>query len=536
MTAVLGHTGHHAAAGSALTGMTTLLRLALRRDRIRLAVWIVLLTALAAYTPAALAMTYPDREQRLARIELMQTPAGIMLSGPMFGTDHTALGAMIANELMLTLIIATSILAILTVIRHTRAEEEAGAAELVQSSVVGRQARTVAALLLVTATNAVLALTMTVALTVGGLGGPDSAAFSLGITATATLFGTLAAVTAQLLRQSRTATGAAMGGLAIAALIRGVGDVIDHSGSAVSWLSPIAWAQQMRSFVDLRWWPLAMLIVLAAMLVAVALVCESRRQYDTGLIASTGERRGARTIPNVLVLNLVLQRGQLIGWGVALFLAGLTFGSMTRSLLDAANENELLARMLADSGADGAYTTMTQFLASATGAFVVAAVLRIHTDEQRGLAEPVLAAAVSRWTWLSSAVAATVVSTTVLLAAAGLGNGLGAAITTGAPAEVWRLTAAALAQLPAMAVLAGIAALAAALRRPLIGWLAEGFVVVALYLGALLRLPRWLVDLSPVGQTTAPRDVPTTALAVMVVVAVGLTAAAGYRYRRRDAA
>ncbi|AMO07132.1 MULTISPECIES: ABC transporter permease [Mycobacteriaceae] len=535
MNAVIERTGRHTATGS-LTGVATLLRLALRRDRIRLTVWIVLLTALPAYTPAALAMTYPDHEQRLARIELMQTPAGIMLSGPMFGTHHTALGAMIANELMLTLIIATSILAILTVIRHTRAEEEDGTAELVQSSVVGRHARTVAALLLVTATNAVLALTMTAALILGGFDVADSAAFSLGICVTAMVFGALAAVTAQLLRQSRTATGAAMGGLALAALIRGIGDVIEHSGSAVSWLSPIAWAQQMRSFVELRWWPLAMLSGLAAALVAVALACEGRREYDAGIITSTGERPRAMTIPNLFVLNLVLQRGQRIGWGVALFLAGLTFGSMTRSLLDAARGNELLARVLTDAGADGAYTTMTQFLAAATGAFVVAAVLRIHTDEQRGLAEPVLAASVSRWAWLLSAVAATLVSTTVLLAAAGLGNGLGAGIATGAPAEVWRLTGAALAQLPAMAVLAGIAALAAALRRPLIGWLAVGFVVVALYLGALLRLPRWLVDLSPVGQTTAPTEVPTLALAVMVVVAAGLTAAAGSIYRRRDVA
>lgn len=37
----------------------------------------------------------------------------------------------------LTLIITSSILAILTVIRHTRAEEGSGAAELVQASVVG---------------------------------------------------------------------------------------------------------------------------------------------------------------------------------------------------------------------------------------------------------------------------------------------------------------------------------------------------------------------------------------------------------------
>ena len=61
------------------------------------------------------------------------------------------------------------------------------------------------------------------------------------------------------------------------------------------------------------------------------------------------------------------------------------------------------------------------------------------------------------------------------------------------------------------------------------------FVVISLYLGALLRLPQWLVDLSPVGQTKAPMEYPVVALTVMVVVAVALTLVAGAIYRRRDA-
>jgi len=60
-------------------------------------------------------------------------------------------------------------------------------------------------------------------------------------------------------------------------------------------------------------------------------------------------------------------------------------------------------------------------------------------------------------------------------------------------------------------------------------------VSLSLYLGALLRLPRWLIDLSPVGRTTVPSTVPVTAMAVMVGVAIVLTAVAGWIYRRRDA-
>ncbi|MFG1931160.1 ABC transporter permease [Mycobacterium sp. NPDC048908] len=533
-TAVAGR--HEAVApGSPLTGATGLLRLALRRDRIRLSVWVAVLTLMMVYAPNAIKLAYPEEAQRLARVNLLKTPAGMMLGGPMFGGNETDLGVMMANELMLTLIVTASILAITTVIRHTRAEEENGSAELVLSSVVGRHARTYAALILVGGVNAVLAVTMTLAMASTGFRVVDTAAMCLGITGVAMVFGAAAAVTAQLWRQARAATGAAMGALAAAALVRGIGDVINNSGSALSWFSPIAWAQQMRPFVDLRWWPFALLVALALALMTLAAWLESRRQYDDGVMPSTGEKPNARPIRGVLGLHLTLQRGQAVGWTVGLFLAGLAFGSMTKSLLDAAKDNELLARVLAAQGNDGVYTTMTQFLAAAATAYVVSAVLRVYSDEQSGLGEAVLAGAVSRWRWLLTTVAAALIGSVVLMFFAGLGNGLGAGLTLGEPATIARLTLAGLAYVPAMAVIAGVAALAVAVRSTWIGWLAVTFVVTSLYLGALLRLPRWLIDLSPVGRTTAPSHYSAVALTVMVVAAAALTLMAGWMYRNRDA-
>jgi ABC-2 type transport system permease protein len=178
---------------------------------------------------------------------------------------------------------------------------------------------------------------------------------------------------------------------------------------------------------------------------------------------------------------------------------------------------------------------MTQFLAAAATAYVVIAVLRVYSDEQSGLGEAVLAGAVSRWRWLLTAVASALVGSTVLMFFAGLGNGLGAGLTLGEPGTIVKLTLAGLAYVPAMAVLAGVAAFAVAVKHAWIGWLAVTFVVVSLYLGALLRLPRWLLDLSPVGRTTVPTDFPAVALAVMVVAAAALTILAGWIYRSRDA-
>ncbi|MBI3691550.1 MAG: ABC transporter, partial [Mycolicibacterium aromaticivorans] len=92
-----------AAAPTRLTGTGTLVRFALRRDRIRLTAWISALTLMMVYAPNAIKLAYPDVAQRQARVDLLKTPAGIMLGGPMFGGNETDLGVMMANELTLTL-------------------------------------------------------------------------------------------------------------------------------------------------------------------------------------------------------------------------------------------------------------------------------------------------------------------------------------------------------------------------------------------------------------------------------------------------
>ena len=63
------------------------------------------------------------------------------------------------------------------------------------------------------------------------------------------------------------------------------------------------------------------------------------------------------------------------------------------------------------------------------------------------------------------------IGSTVLMFFAGLGNGFGAGIALGEPQTIVRLTVAGLAFVPAMAVMAGIAAVAVACGIPgSVGW------------------------------------------------------------------
>jgi ABC-2 type transport system permease protein len=87
------------------------------------------LGGLTVYSAVGLG-TSTHRGDRQSRAAVISTPAGVMLGGPGYGIENYTLGAMIANELGLSVMVAMAIMSLLLVVRHTRAEEDGGSAEL----------------------------------------------------------------------------------------------------------------------------------------------------------------------------------------------------------------------------------------------------------------------------------------------------------------------------------------------------------------------------------------------------------------------
>ena len=208
------------------------------------------------YAVSALPTVYSTPAERQVRAELMKSPAATMMSGPGYGLDNYTLGAMITNEMVLWLAVPAAMMSIFLVVRHTRAEEETGRAELIRSAVVGRYAAPVSALIVALMANAGVAVLTALAMMSGGLDATDSVAVGVGLGLTGLAFAGVATVTAQLTEHARSASSLAMAVLGAAFLLRAVGDAAQPGGSIVSWFSPLAWIQQRRPFVDLRWWPL----------------------------------------------------------------------------------------------------------------------------------------------------------------------------------------------------------------------------------------------------------------------------------------
>ncbi|MGH3441778.1 MAG: ABC transporter permease, partial [Nitriliruptorales bacterium] len=269
---------------SAFVGTGALTRLALRLDRVRLAVWILSLVAVTLVFGAAIGDLYPTvAARRQLELSIAANPALTAVLGPAF--DLATVGGLVAWRMGFLPLVLVPLMALLAVVRHTRAEEETGRQELVGSTVVGRRAPLTAALLVAAAASLAIGVLVAVGLVVMGEAVGGSVALGGSYVAAGWMFAAVAAVAAQITESARAAGGIAGTVLGLSYLVRGVGDAAGEGGlSALSWVSPLGWVLHVRAFAGERWWVLGLALALVAVLVAAAYGLVARRDLGAGLL------------------------------------------------------------------------------------------------------------------------------------------------------------------------------------------------------------------------------------------------------------
>ena len=533
--------------GSTITGTGTLLRFMLRRDRIRLPAWTLGLTLLMTYFATALDTIVQSPEDLEGLTAFSGSPAGALFGGPGFGFDQLTIERFLAGQYGLYVAIGAGLMGLLTMVRHTRAEERSGRAELIRANVVGRHAQLTAALTLTAAMAVLVALLIGVMMAGRGFDTGASLLFGASIGAVALAFAGIAAVSVQLSEYPRVASGMAGAALGAAFVLRGLGDMAAVQGSGpswLSWLSPIGWSQQTAPYVHNRWWPLAISLAFAAAATTAGYALSARRDFGAGLVPPRpGSPRAASWLAGPLPLAFRLGRASLIGWSAALFVAGLAYGSFTQPLIDGfADAPEDLVAIMggAENLLDGYLGMMGLTMALTVGVYAVLAIQALRAEENEGRAEPVLATAVSRMSWIGSNVAVAAAGVLWLLLAAGLGMGVGAAVSTGDAGLVGELLLGHVAHAPAVwLVLAAATLLYAAAPRVLpVIWAMLGYGLIAGYFAPILDIPDAALRLSPfehVGEYPL-EDINVVAIVLLTALAALLFQAAVTVFRRRDLA
>ncbi|HKT02860.1 MAG TPA: ABC transporter permease [Rugosimonospora sp.] len=523
---------------SAFTRTGALTRLALRLDRVRLPVWVLIIGALPAGTAANYQKLYPTPESLAAVRDVINNPSLVALGGPLF---RVSIGGLTAWKIGATAYILAGLMSIFTVIRHSRTEEETGRFELVGATVVGRYAPLSAALATAALANAGIVLVTTLGLLGTRLPAAGSFALGLSIGLTGLTCAATAAATAQLTSSARTANGTAAAVLGVWYLLRAIGDT---GPTGLSWISPIGWAMRLRPYAGEQWWVVALFVAWIAVLLGTAYALAARRDIGAGLLA---ERPAAATASPTLSspfgLAWRLHRGILLAWVLGMALAGATMGGAAHGISNTGHLSQQLLDLLARMG--GRKALADEFLAAICGlagltaaAYTVQATMRLRTEENGGRVEPLLATRVGRIRWALSHLVFAVLGTALLLAVFGACAGLSYGAQVHDLGQVGRLTGAALVQLPAAWTLAGlgVALFGLSPRLAALTWAGLIACVMLVELGAILGLSHWVVDASPFAQVPKLPGTAFTGTPLLLLAAVSITfVAAGLAgFRRRD--
>ena len=543
------HHSRHAedSAGSEITGLWTLLRLMGRRDRWRAPIWILSLAALTAYFSNAIALVM-DEGTLASMVVFAKNPVMGLITGPGYGMDEVTIARFIVGMYGVFLMIGIAMMSITTMTRHTRAEEQTGRAELIRANVTGRHTQLLAALTLTLVMNLAAGFLMSLTFYFSeAKPDPFSSAllFGASIAAVGCVFAAITSVSVQLTSFARAASGIAGAVLAVSFVVRGLGDMSAVSGGDLkwlSWVSPLGWSQQTAPYTLDRWAPLLLSVAAVVVLIPLSLFLQSRRDLSAGIFA---DRLGRAHAPSGLStstgLALRLQRSSLTWWSIGIFAMAVVFGSFTGPMKDGAAgmPKEILDLMGGSAGiVDGYIGYMSFYFAMIAAAYAIIAASGLRSEESGFRTEPVLATAVSRGQWVLSWALVTLLGSLWLMALAGVGEGLGAASSTGDWSLLWPAVVGHVAQAASVWVLLGLALALYGFAPRLLGlvWLVFVYSAGMALFGQMMQLDESVLDTSVfvhIGQYPA-QDLSAEAVVILTAATAVLIGLGVLGFRRRD--
>ncbi|MBF6214396.1 hypothetical protein IU433_27930 [Nocardia puris] len=523
-----------------LRGIWTAAALIVRQTRVLLLLWCVGVPAIATAAAVSVGGLYPPGPQRQAYAQVTEgLPAAHALNGPARGLDSH--GGIFVFEAGWYLALAVAVMAITTMGYSTRGQEQSGRLELLRARRFGRHADLGAAVLVTAAVAVVIAVAAAVGvgLAAGDLRG--GMAYGAALLGTGLFFAALTAVAAQLTEHARGTYTIAGFALAASFALRAIGD--GTATGAISWLSPLGWSQGIHPFAENRPWPLLLSLSAAAVLLAVAVAVEERRDLGSGVFGARAGRTGA--VPGAQRpwrLAVRLARGTTLGWGATAAGLGVAFGAVTVEMGQVAQSSRAVLDLI---GGFGGADVLSSFLAMAAlisallaAGATLAVALAPARDEQAGRADLILARRMGRSRWLAGHAGAAATTGLLVLVAGGTGIGAAHAFRTGDAGQLWRCAVATIAHLPALLTFLGVALLLYGWfpRRTTWVWLGYAVTAVIALLGRTLRLPGAALDLSPFEHSPRLFETDPSAWGAVFCVVVAIAAAmSGFLgFRRRD--
>lgn len=515
----------------------------LRRDRVRLVVWILSISIFVIAIAAILPDLYTTFEERQVMAEAMENPAVTVMLGPGYGLDNYTDGAMMAHFMLVFSAIGMGIMNIMLVVRYTREDEEEGRTEMIRSLPTGSLSYLAASFSLLCLVNVLTSLLVGLGLSSLAYESMDligSLLYGAAMGAIGIFFAALTSLFAQLTSNARATIGYSFSFLIAAYIVRGIGDV---GYELLSLISPLGLVLRTQVYVNNYCWPVFIILASSVLIFALSLYLNSIRDLGAGFIQTRpGRARASRLLLSPLGLAFRLQKNSIIAWTLGMLILGVSYGSILGDLEGFINSSELIRQMIpeiAGKGMTESFITMLMTILSILGTIpVLLFILRLKGEEKKGRTEQILAAAVSRKSLLASFAAIGLMAIPLIQLMSVLGLWSSAAFVMEDPLSFSTIIKLGLVHLPAMLFMAALAVVLIGFLPGLTGlvWLYLGYSFFVVYMGEMLKLPNWLEKLSPFGYIPQlPLEGADIArLSIMAGLAIALIVAGFIGYRQRD--
>ena len=535
-----------------MTGVWPLIKIILRRDRIKLPIWILGISGSLLSIVPLLKDLYGDQKSLESLYATFGTnPAGLFLTGPM---DGASFGALITIETVLWWGLAVAFMNTMLVVRHTRQNEESGAQELLLSGRVHRASSLIAVLTVSFAVNTILGGIIGGGLAVlessWGVSGALLFGFSMG--AFGFVWAVIAGIVVQLVGSARSANGLLAGLVGTMFVVRGIGDFTGSVGSngliqpgAVSWVSPFGWMQANHALTAPEWWPLIIPLLFVVVAIPCALWLLNSRDVGASILPEKkGNARASALLKTQLGLTWRLQKNVFIGWLIGAIAMVVSVGVLVPEMSTIYESNDSAMQLIEALGGDGELipaflSAMLMITSVLVFAYVIHALGRLRTEESNGYLEILLSTQLSRGAWLARHGVVVALGGMVMLVLSGTILAISVNIATDTTADVAEYIYAALSYFPVVLLFGSLYVLLFGVVPRIAGlvtWLLFGFVAFMSWLGPMLQFDDWVYDLSPLEYVNAApaEDIDVQPLAIMTGFALVLIATGVVAWRVRD--
>ena len=536
-----------------MSGFWALLRLRARRDAVQVSIWTLAVLILAYGSSVGVAENFGSLEERTSLLSLaLANPVILLFRGLPSGTAE---GAFIVFLVLPFLAMLAALMAAFLAVRHSRADEESGRADMVAATRAGRGVPFAATLVHGIIACLLLGAAGALGLVLSGLAPAGSLMTGAAITATGLVFLAVGLVAAQLFHSSRAANSLTVSLLVASFIIGGVGNALGTpdstltrmTSSGLAWVSPFVWAENSRPFADDDIRPLLLAAAVTVALAGLALAMQASRDVGSGVLpARRAKAQAGPLLSGSVGLAWRLSAESLVAWTLGSAVVGALSTSLATVVEEVGTENPsvqaILERLAAQGSMDqGLLVTFFVMAGVLAACFGVQTVQRARQEETHGTAEAALATPLARERWLGAFLLVALLGILVITGAAVAGAGIALAATDGDGSLLADALVVAAGQTLAAAVFATLTALIFALAPRLTIPLSWGLVLVAACLalfGTIFGIDEDIVALSPFAAVPLPSGDGVDGNGVLWLVtaaAVGAVASV-VLMRRRDLA